>query len=161
MQPDAITPTTTVLGIIGLVVALPAFIYFLVAALGVDPGDRLLLTGENPRATPLEVVVAAVWRPVDAEDPRWFGEADGAVWVDEAVLDRVPATVRVRWTVVPEIRLYTQRAASFYYDPVYDSVLGEPVPPGFPSGPGRFSSPDQRLSGFGAGQRSRRWHRPL
>jgi len=35
MQPDAITPTTTVLGIIGLVVALPAFIYFLVAALGV------------------------------------------------------------------------------------------------------------------------------
>lgn len=57
-----------------------------------------------------------------------------------------------RWTVVPELRLYSQRAASFYYDPVYDGALGEPVPPGFgaPGGPARFSSPDQRLSGFGA-----------
>lgn len=56
-----------------------------------------------------------------------------------------------RWTVVPEIRLYTQRAASFYYDPVYDGTLGEPFPPGYSfSGPAGFSSPDQRLSGFGA-----------
>ncbi|WP_338763133.1 DUF3570 domain-containing protein [Massilia sp. METH4] len=54
------------------------------------------------------------------------------------------------WTVVPELRLYTQRAASFYYDPVYDSVLGEPLPPGFAANPGRFSSADQRLAGFGA-----------
>jgi hypothetical protein len=54
------------------------------------------------------------------------------------------------WTVVPELRLYTQRAAAFYYDPVYDSALGEPFPPVFSAQPGRFSSPDQRLAGFGA-----------
>jgi hypothetical protein len=56
------------------------------------------------------------------------------------------------WTVVPELRLYTQSAASFYFDPVYDPVLGEPFPPGYGAGglAGRLSSPDQRLSGFGA-----------
>jgi hypothetical protein len=54
------------------------------------------------------------------------------------------------WSVVPELRLYTQRAASFYYDPVYDSALGAPFPPGFATGGERFTSPDQRLSGFGA-----------
>jgi hypothetical protein len=56
------------------------------------------------------------------------------------------------WSVVPEVRLYTQSAASFYYDPVYDGTLGPPFPPGFSSGAGvdRLSSPDQRLSGFGA-----------
>jgi hypothetical protein len=56
------------------------------------------------------------------------------------------------WSVVPEVRLYTQSAAYFYYDPVYDGTLGPPFPPGFSSGagPDRLSSPDQRLSGFGA-----------
>jgi hypothetical protein len=56
------------------------------------------------------------------------------------------------WSVVPDVRLYTQGAASFYYDPVYDGTLGPPFPPGFSSGASvdRLSSPDQRLSGFGA-----------
>lgn len=56
------------------------------------------------------------------------------------------------WTVVPELRLYSQSAAYFYYDPVYDATLGAPFPPGFSNGadPNRLSSPDQRLSGFGA-----------
>jgi hypothetical protein len=55
------------------------------------------------------------------------------------------------WSVVPELRLYSQSAAYFYYDPVYDGTLGPPFPPGFAAaGPGRLSSPDQRLSGFGA-----------
>ena len=56
------------------------------------------------------------------------------------------------WSVVPELRLYTQSAAYFYYDPVYDAALGAPFPPGFSAGasPNRLSSPDQRLSGFGA-----------
>jgi hypothetical protein len=58
--------------------------------------------------------------------------------------------VGTRWTVVPELRLYSQRAAGFYYDPVYDSALGAPFPPGFSAAGGRFSSPDQRLAGFGA-----------
>jgi hypothetical protein len=52
------------------------------------------------------------------------------------------------WTVTPEVRLYTQSAASFYYDPVYDAQFGAPFPPGY-NGTG-FMSADQRLSGFGA-----------
>jgi hypothetical protein len=52
------------------------------------------------------------------------------------------------WTVTPEVRLYTQSAASFYYDPVYDTRLGAPFPPGY-DGSG-YMSADQRLSGFGA-----------
>jgi hypothetical protein len=52
------------------------------------------------------------------------------------------------WTVTPEVRLYTQSAASFYYDPVYDTQLGAPFPPGY-NGSGYLSA-DQRLSGFGA-----------
>jgi hypothetical protein len=54
------------------------------------------------------------------------------------------------WTVSPALRLYTQSAASFYYDPVYDAALGGIFPPGYADNPGRLSSPDQRLSGFGA-----------
>ncbi|QZN85184.1 hypothetical protein [Cellulomonas sp. C5510] len=72
------------------------------AMLGVAPGDRLTLLGASESSTPLEVEVAAVWEPTDPGDPRWFGEADGAVWVDETALDGVPATVRVRWTLVPD-----------------------------------------------------------
>ncbi|MQA22370.1 DUF3570 domain-containing protein [Rugamonas rivuli] len=52
------------------------------------------------------------------------------------------------WTVTPEVRLYSQSAASFYYDPVYDAKLGAPFPPGY-NGSG-YMSADQRLSGFGA-----------
>lgn len=52
------------------------------------------------------------------------------------------------WTVTPSLRLYSQRAARFYFDPVYDSVLGEPFPPGYVFG--QISSADQRLAGFGA-----------
>jgi hypothetical protein len=56
------------------------------------------------------------------------------------------------WSVAPELRLYTQSAAYFYYDPVYDGILGAPFPPGFEAGGSqeRLSSPDQRLAGFGA-----------
>jgi len=56
------------------------------------------------------------------------------------------------WTLTPELRLYTQGAAYFYYDPVYDGRLGAPFPPGFSGAAdaNRLSSPDQRLSGFGA-----------
>ena len=54
------------------------------------------------------------------------------------------------WTVTPLARLHSQSAARFYYDPVYDPVLGAPFPPGFGATPGRLLSPDQRLSAFGA-----------
>ncbi len=51
-----------------------------------------------------------------------------------------------RFTVTPSVRYYTQSAASFYFDPVYDPVIGEPFPVGDP----KYFSPDQRLSAFGA-----------
>lgn len=57
------------------------------------------------------------------------------------------ATSRVALT--PSIRLYSQSAARFYYDPVY-SFLGAPLPPGYLEAPPPFLSPDHRLSAFGA-----------
>jgi len=51
-----------------------------------------------------------------------------------------------QFTVTPTLRYYTQSAANFYFDPVYDPEIGEPYPVGNP----RYSSPDQRLSAFGA-----------
>jgi hypothetical protein len=58
--------------------------------------------------------------------------------------------LREGWTVTPSARLYSQRAAKFYYDPVYDVQLGAPFPPGYAFGSGNFLSADQRLSAFGA-----------
>lgn len=55
-----------------------------------------------------------------------------------------------RWTVTPSARAYTQSAARFYFDPVYDQRFGPPFPPGFVYGAPRFMSADQRLSAFGA-----------
>jgi len=54
-----------------------------------------------------------------------------------------------RLAATPSLRLYTQRAASFYYDPVY-SYLGPPYPPGWLEAPPTYLSSDQRLAGFGA-----------
>lgn len=56
--------------------------------------------------------------------------------------------VAAGWSVTPMLRYATQRAARFYYDPVYDNTLGEPFPPGFDRL--RHYSADQRLSAFGA-----------
>jgi hypothetical protein len=53
--------------------------------------------------------------------------------------------------VTPSLRYHSQSAAFFYYDPVYDPVLGEPIPIGFdPSNPPQYLSADHRLSAFGA-----------
>ncbi|NVM75655.1 hypothetical protein FHW83_001442 [Duganella sp. SG902] len=54
------------------------------------------------------------------------------------------------WTLTPNLRLYSQRAADFYFDPVYDAKLGAPFPPGYAFGSSAFVSADQRLSAFGA-----------
>lgn len=54
------------------------------------------------------------------------------------------------WALTPIARYYTQRAARFYYDPVYDPLLGEPYPPGYTTHPPRFMSADHRLAAFGA-----------
>ena len=54
------------------------------------------------------------------------------------------------WTLTPALRLYTQSAASFYVNPVYDKRFGPPFPPGYVFGSPTFISADQRLSGYGA-----------
>ncbi len=53
------------------------------------------------------------------------------------------------FTLTPSLRYTTQSAAYFYYDPVYDPVLGAPFPPGFVANPNGFYTSDQRLSAFG------------
>jgi Protein of unknown function (DUF3570) len=60
--------------------------------------------------------------------------------------------VASRFTVTPSLRFYSQSAARFYYDPVYDPDpnVGAPYPPGYFTNPPQFISPDQRLSAFGA-----------
>lgn len=61
------------------------------------------------------------------------------------------APVTSRFTLTPLVRLYSQSAASFYFDPVYDPTLGEPYPVGYDvNSPPRYISADQRLSAFGA-----------
>lgn len=54
-----------------------------------------------------------------------------------------------RFTLTPSLRFYSQSAARFYYDPVYDPDVGAPYPPGYFTNPPEFISPDQRLSAFG------------
>lgn len=54
------------------------------------------------------------------------------------------------WALTPSLRLSTQSAADFYFDPVYDKRFGPPFPPGYTFGSSAFTSADQRLSGFGA-----------
>ncbi len=65
----------------------------------------------------------------------------GAEWVQP---------LGARWTLTPALRLYSQSAASFYFDPVYDPNIGAPYPAGYFTKPPTYSSADQRLSAFGA-----------
>ncbi len=65
----------------------------------------------------------------------------GAEWVQP---------VGTMFTVTPSARYYSQSAAKFYYDPVYDPNVGAPYPPGYFTNPPQYISPDQRLSAFGA-----------
>ena len=54
------------------------------------------------------------------------------------------------WTVTPSLRLYSQSAAYFYFDPGYHAQFGPPFPPGFNFSDRRDISADQRLSAYGA-----------
>ncbi|KQU64435.1 MULTISPECIES: DUF3570 domain-containing protein [unclassified Rhizobacter] len=66
------------------------------------------------------------------------------------------STLQLEWvkpvgggvSLTPLLRYYTQSAASFYADPVYDTTLGEPFPVGWDAN--ATHSLDQRLSAFGA-----------
>jgi hypothetical protein len=57
--------------------------------------------------------------------------------------------LRDGWTVIPSLRYTTQSAAEFYYDPIYDPLLGPPFPPGYLQNPTAYYTSDQRLSAFG------------
>ncbi|OGA03768.1 MAG: hypothetical protein A3H35_13385 [Betaproteobacteria bacterium RIFCSPLOWO2_02_FULL_62_17] len=54
------------------------------------------------------------------------------------------------WTLTPSLRYYSQSAANFYVDAVYDPVLGPPFLAGIRPGSRQYISMDQRLSAFGA-----------
>jgi len=54
------------------------------------------------------------------------------------------------WSITPSVRLYSQSAAVFYYDPVYDPNFGPPFPAGYDFSAHAYTSADQRLSAFGA-----------
>ena len=54
------------------------------------------------------------------------------------------------WKFTPSLRYYTQSAARFYYDPVYDSRFRAPFPVGYNFLSKADISSDQRLSAFGA-----------
>ncbi len=62
----------------------------------------------------------------------------------EAVVAQGP-----RLQITPSIRLYTQDAASFYYNPIY-SYTGTPYPADYFATSPAYSSADQRLAAFGA-----------
>ncbi len=60
-----------------------------------------------------------------------------------------PVSPRIKLT--PLLRLYSQSSAFFYFDPAYDTTLGEPYPTGYDiNNPPQYLSADQRLSAFGA-----------
>ncbi len=44
-------------------------------------------------------------------------------------------TLRDGWVLTPGLRYTTQSAAYFYYDPIYDPLLGAPFPPGYLQNP--------------------------
>jgi hypothetical protein len=50
------------------------------------------------------------------------------------------------WVITPSIRLYSQTAANFYFDPDYAFLY---IPKGYQVGGDQFVSLDQRLSAFG------------
>ena len=54
-----------------------------------------------------------------------------------------------RFQITPSIRLYTQDAARFYYNPIY-SYTGTPYPADYSATSPPYISADQRLSAFGA-----------
>ena len=78
---------------------------------------------------------------------RYYGDSWGIRAHTVAVEWVKPDGQMFTWT--PSLRYYTQTAARFYYDPVYDPAVGAPYPPGYFTNPPQYLSPDQRLSSFG------------
>ena len=77
---------------------------------------------------------------------RYYADTFGvrASTVDAAWVQTINDSVQL----TPSLRYTTQRAARFYFDPVYSASLGAPFPPGYDGA--HDVSGDQRLSAFGA-----------
>jgi ABC-type lipoprotein release transport system permease subunit len=84
------------------------------AALQASAADALnLAVGDQFTIEGTEFVIAATWLPVDATDPRWFGDpavasgmdllSAGPVVVAESVLADLSVRSYARWTVVPTL----------------------------------------------------------
>ena len=100
--------------------ALPATLHADAASeLGVQSGDLVeLQDGDGPR----RLLVVGTWRPIDPNDPAWFGEpviatgmvpgaAGPFVVGDEALVD-LPAATIVRWTALPDVAGATPEQAA-------------------------------------------------
>lgn len=88
------------------------------------------------------------WRTTLRLGHRFYSDSFGVTGNTTTVEYVIPRSNG--WTVTPTMRYHTQSAAKFYYDPVYDPVLGAPFPPGYATNPNGLYSADQRLSAFGA-----------
>lgn len=55
-------------------------------------------------------------------------------------------SIGTEWTLTPMLRVYSQSAADFYFDPVYTFLF---IPVGYKIGGTQFVSEDQRMSAFG------------
>ena len=115
-----------------------------------DPYKRLDV---RPGSRHQSIVLARWNHHVEGPDitlrSSWRGYRD-SFGVRSHTLSLEPVfTLGERFTITPGLRLYSQSAARFYYDPVY-SFAGAPYPPGYLEARPRFLSPDARLSAFGA-----------
>ncbi len=79
---------------------------------------------------------------------RFYNDSFGVQAHTVAVEWVVPLSER--FVITPTARYYTQRQASFYFDPVYDPEIGEPYPAGYSQSPPKYYSADARLSSYGA-----------
>ncbi len=79
---------------------------------------------------------------------RFYNDSFGVQAHTAAVEWVVPLSER--FVITPSTRYYTQRKASFYFDPVYDPEIGEPYPAGYSQSPPKHYSADARLSSYGA-----------
>lgn len=112
--------------------------------------DPYKLADERPRQRNQSIALARWNHFIEGNDTtlrgsyRYYRDTFG-VRAHTAQLEWV-VPVSERFIVTPTARYYTQRAASFYFDPIYDPIVGEPFPVGNP----KFYSADPRLSSYGA-----------
>lgn len=93
----------------------------------------------NHHVESLALTVRTSWRGYHDS----FGVRSHTIGVEPII------AIGTRTSITPSLRLYSQTAAKFYFDPVY-SFVGAPFPPGYFESPMRTASADHRLAAFGA-----------